>query len=108
MGRVDAQLGRVLGQVGQRGVAVLQPGREGVLGSEPVLDRYDDRLRGGGELPGPGVLAVDAADDEAAAVDVQQPGLRAAGGEGSVAAHRHVRCPRRPGHDPVGDGERHG
>ena len=67
--RVHAERVRLGVQVGQRGVAVVQAGRVGVLGSQPVLDRDDDRPgvdRGHG---GTAVLGLDAADHEPAAVD---------------------------------------
>ena len=38
-GRVDAEVGGVLRQPRQRGVAVTHGRREGMLGSEPVVDR---------------------------------------------------------------------
>ena len=54
------------------GVAVVDPGGEGVLGGEPVLGRHDDGTDVAGDLGGEPVLHLDGADDEAAAVDVEQ------------------------------------
>ena len=44
-GGVDAELVGVVVQPHQRGVAVLDPGRERVLGRQPVLDRDHDHAR---------------------------------------------------------------
>ena len=62
-----------------------------MLGREPVLDRDDDRAELARDRDREAVLHVDVADDEAAAVDVEQRGApgRGRGVEGAVHAHRH-------------------
>jgi hypothetical protein len=69
-GGVGAELGR-LGQrpPGHR-LAVVEAGGERVLGRQPVRHRDHDRARGMGQLAGHVVHEPDAADDEAAAVEV--------------------------------------
>ena len=76
---IDAECGRVGVHPLQGGVAVVDRGRERVLGSQPVLGRDDDRIEVAGDLGGEAVLHVDGADDETAAVDVEKrrPGQRA-------------------------------
>ena len=89
--RVDAELARVVMHPPQRGIAIFDPGREGVLGRQPVLDRDDHRAELARDLHRDRVLHVDAADHEAAAVDVEQRGAsgRRRGSRGGVYAHRH-------------------
>jgi hypothetical protein len=66
------------GQPRERVVAVVQRGREGVLGCQPVLDRGDDRVDRAGETPAPGVVLRRGTHDEAATVDPQDRRMRAA------------------------------
>ena len=66
---VDAERAGLGVQERQRGVAVVQAGRVRVLGGQPVLDRHHDRAGVDGHERRAGVLGLDAADDEAAAVD---------------------------------------
>ena len=93
---VDAELVGLLVQPGQRGVAVLETGGEGVFGREPVLDRHHDHAELARQRRGAGVLGVDAADEEPAAVDVDDCGHRARRDLRGVDPHG-----RRPVHRPV-------
>jgi hypothetical protein len=83
------------------------PRNERLLKKWITAARYDHGLRDGGDLAGPRVLAVNAADDEPATVYVQQPGQRAGLVGGRVAAHRDRRSALRPGHDTVLHRERY-
>ena len=66
--RVAAQLGGVLGDPLQRGPAVVHPGRERMLGGEPVVDGHHDGLGADGVRAGDGVVGVQVAEAEPAAV----------------------------------------
>jgi hypothetical protein len=96
-GRVDAELGGVLGRPGQDGVGVVKGGREPMLGRLAVADRDHHRTRAVGQPGGPGMLGVQVAHDEAAAV---QPDNGTLGLVGAVDPHRHLRV---GGHRAVGD-----
>ena len=72
--RVDAQRVRLGVQVRQRGVAVVQAGRVGVLGRQAVVDRHHDGAGVDGHHGRAGVLGLDAADHEAATVDHHDAG----------------------------------
>ena len=69
----------------ERGVAVLDAGRERVLGSETVLDRHHHGARRVGGAERARMLELDRAEAEAAAVDVDD-----ARPQRAVAALRHV------------------
>jgi len=69
--------GWMLGQPGQRGVAVLDRRREAVLGGEPVVHRHDHGPDRTGQVGVQAVVGVQVADREAARVhgqDAGQPG----------------------------------
>ena len=106
---VDAELVRVLGDPHQRGVAVLERGRERVLRGEAVVDRDHDRTDLGGDPAAVGVVEVEAADHEAAAVEVDQRRERVVAGAGRpVAAHPHLGRVLRAGDEELVDLERDG
>ena len=92
----------------QHGEAVAQARRERMLGSETVLHRHHHDLRGGGDLPRPGIVAVHAADDKPAAVDVHQAGQDLTAPGGCVNAHRDIGIVRQARHQPVSNGQRDG
>ena len=70
--RVDAERGAVCRNPFGRGDAVLDRGREFVLGRQAVIDR-DDRAAGGiGQMAAHRVVAFEIADDPAAAVEKDQ------------------------------------
>jgi len=71
-GGITAELAAVLGDPLDRGVAVFETGRESELGGEAVLDRDDDAGGQVGEGPAGVVVGLDAADDPAAAVVVDE------------------------------------
>jgi predicted methyltransferase MtxX (methanogen marker protein 4) len=74
----------------ERGVAVLDRGGVGALGCEAVLDRHHHDAELVGEPYRVGVLHLDAADGEAAAVDVEDARDRAGTADRRVDAHGHV------------------
>ena len=105
-GRIDPELVGRPGEEHQRAVAVVQAGRERVLGSQPVLDRDHHRSRldrRGGRAR---MLGLDAADDEPAPVDHQHTGhgLRTALGPVDPHADVGITLPARD--QPVLDVER--
>ncbi len=107
-GRVDTERGRLVVQGAQRGVAVVQPGRVGMLGGEAVVDRDDHRAGVDGHHGRPDVLRLDAAHDEPAAVDQQdaRPGCGAGPAAlGPVDPHLHVGLALPPGNRAVVDVE---
>ena len=71
-GRVDAQLGGVGAGPGEGGPGVLDRGREGMLGRQPVVDREHRRPGRGGEEAADAVVGVEVADHPAAAVEVDR------------------------------------
>ncbi len=77
--RVRAQLLRVLERPAQRRLAVLDRRRERVLGRQPVVDRQHVRAPVAAQQPAGGVVGVEVADHEAAAVVVDDQRVRAAG-----------------------------
>ena len=70
----------MLGSPFRRRVGVVRGRREGVFRREPVVDRDDGALRLVGERAAAGVLAIEVADDPAAAVEVDEQGQAVAGG----------------------------
>ena len=98
---VDAQLAGRGVQPPQRGVAVLDPGRERVLGGEPVLDRHHHDAEVAGEGDRAGVLHRHRPDDEAAAVDVEQGRAGRRTLVGRVDADEHLGRALGPGDVPV-------
>ncbi len=54
----------------RHGPAILERGRELVLGGKPVVHRDDDALGPGGEAARDHVLGIEIADDEAAAMEI--------------------------------------
>ena len=98
----------VLRDPDQGGVAVLEPGRERVLRRQAVVDGEHHRADLGGDPPAVGVVEVEAADDEAAAVDVDERGQGAVVVGGLVAAHPDLGSALRSGDqqlvDVQGDG----
>ena len=103
--RVDPEVDGVLRGPRERGVAVVERGRVGVLGREPVLDRHDGGVE---RVAPPGqarVLTQTAAEHVPAAVDPHD--RRRIGGRGSrsggrrVDANGHVGRTFGAGHDVV-------
>ena len=86
--RVDAELGCVLGRPGQRGVGVVQGGREPMLGRQAVAHRDHDRPGAVRDPGGPRMLGVQVAHDKSAAVQPDDGALRAVR---AIDPHRHVR-----------------
>ena len=80
-GRVHAQLVRVVVHPAQRGMAVLEPGRERVLRGKAVVDADDHDVQVVGEPAAQLVVCVGMPHDQAAAMDPQQrPGPAGSGG----------------------------
>src|SRR6185437_11854912 len=77
--RVEAELGRVGGHPEQSGVAVLDRRRVRVLRGQPVLHGDDHRADVLADRRCDRVLALDVAQDHAAAVDEVDPGQRPGG-----------------------------
>ncbi len=104
---VDAQLSGVVVEPHERGVAVLHPRRERVLGREAVLDHRDDRADLARDLHREADLHLDRADDEPTAVDVEE--RRPAGGGGvalrRVDAHEDVGAAVRARRVAIGHGD---
>ena len=94
---VHAELRGVLGHPHQGGVAVLERGRERVLRRQAVVDGDHDRTDLGGDPAAVRVVQVEAADDEAAAVEVDQRRAAARRGRpaGSGAPARRAPPPAR-------------
>ena len=99
--RVKAELGGVARHPQQAGVAILDLRRMGVLGRQAVFDgdhhRVDVLADGGGDR----VLAVEVAQDHAAAMDVVDPGQHPGGVHRPVDPYLDVRRALRPGHRTV-------
>ena len=109
---IDAPALAVGGEPADRGDAVIEPGRELVLGGQAVVDARDHEAAGLGEPPAGAVVAVEAADDPAAAVDEDQTGSGPRDA-GVVEADpdrpllaRHLKVVDRPQARPVGVPER--
>jgi hypothetical protein len=73
-GRIAVQFGSVLGDPKRCGPSVFDGGGVGVLGGEPVVDGYHDRVGAHRVLTRRAVVGFEVADDEAAAVKIQQNG----------------------------------
>ena len=86
--RVDAELGRVLGRPGQRGVGVVQGGREPMLGGPAVAHRDHHRPGAVRDPDGPRMLGLQVTHDESAAVQPDDGALRPLR---AIDPHRHVR-----------------
>jgi len=93
---VDAELVGVIGQPAQGGPAVLVGRRIGLLGREAVLDRDDDGVQRADDVDVERVVHRGRADDQTAAVDVEDggsPGPRPGGAQdahGGLVEHLHL------------------
>ncbi len=97
--RAPAERRRLRDRPARRRDRVLDPRREPLLRSEPIVDRDDDRVRLASERPADAVVRGDRPDDEAAAVEEDEHGAR-------PAARARVVDPNgdpaaRPGNRPV-------
>ncbi len=70
--RIDPERRALPGDPGGRGEAILDRGREFVLGRQAVVDRDDGAAGGIGEMAAERVVRFDIADDPAAAVEIDQ------------------------------------
>jgi hypothetical protein len=94
-GRIGAEVGRVLDDPAVRRVRVVVAGREPVLGTEPVVDRQHPHAAALGQEAAGGVVGVEVAVHEAAAVEEhqQRAGRRGVGRDVQPAgqvAHRQA------------------
>jgi hypothetical protein len=100
---VDAELRGVVGDPPQRGVAVLERGRVGVLGRQPVVDREHDAPHPVRDAQGGRVDAVEVAEHVAAPVQVEDGGEQPGGARRPVAADTQVGSALGPGNREVAD-----
>ena len=96
----------MLGHESQRGIAVVQGGRKGVFGGQAVLHRHHHRPGVDGHHGRAHVLGCDAADDEAAAVDGDDPRHQASARFGGIDPHGHAGITFPSTNGAVGDLER--
>ena len=100
--RIHPDRVRVLRGPLERGVAVLDARRERMLGGEPVLHGHRHRVELRGDPLAPGIHHGDVAEEEAAAVDLEDRGAGPRGRRlGSVDPDRHLRRALRAGDGAV-------
>ena len=99
-GGIDPQRGGLVLQPAQRGVAVIEVGREGMLGGQAVFDADHEDAQVGGQLPAHPVVELRRTGDVAAVVGPQQRAGRARALRRLVHAHVDG-VPVRRGHLPV-------
>jgi hypothetical protein len=87
---VDVQRLGLRRQPAQRGSGVVQSRREGVFGREAVVHRNDTQASSVGNAPAQAVVAVQVANDPAAAMQEQQTGQRSlrVGALAAIDTHR--------------------
>ncbi|GGZ09566.1 hypothetical protein GCM10010300_62080 [Streptomyces olivaceoviridis] len=99
--RIHTQLVRVLRQPDQCGIAVLQGGRERMLGREAVLHRHHHRTHLRRDAQSLVVETVDTAEGESTAVHIEQSGKFPALAFRRVDAHTDFRSAFRAGHGDI-------